>query len=590
MKQLFVNISAVCACICLACSCEDMFDPAIENNRGVEYMYENAAYAEGILANAYSRIPCDNYTFSEVATDDAVSNDAGNSFRRITSGAWTSDFDPLSQWVGCRAAIMYINLFLANADRVHWADDEIVAKMFLDREKGEAYGLRAMYNYYLLQAHAGRDADGTLLGFPIVTTVEDAENVVSQQRNTFEECVTAIYDDCARALELLPMEYANVTADSDVPAKYMETGAKASQYNRVFGDNFRGRMSGKTVQAFRAKTALLAASPAFGTVGWQEAADRAAELLDPIGGTAGMDTRGWRWFSNASQIDGLVDGKSPAEILWRGERRGQSNDWEKDNYPPSIYGNGRVNPTQNFVDAFPMANGYPIGDSESGYDAANPYQGRDPRLTAYVLVNGGTAGVNNTTVITASDGADQDALDRLSGRSTRTGYYLKKLLRQDINLDPVINSKQYHYVPRIRFTEMFLNYAEAANEAFGPTGTGEHGYSAYDVVRALRKRAGVGGKSDPYLESIKGDQDKMRQLIRNERRIELSFEGFRFWDLRRWQCGLNETAQGVNISQANGTYSVFDVETRNYKDYQTYGPIPYSEVLKFSELKQNKGW
>lgn len=63
----------------------------------------------------------------------------------------------------------------------------------------------------------------------------------------------------------------------------------------------------------------------------------------------------------------------------------------------------------------------------------------------------------------------------------------------------------------------------------GPQGEGTHGYSAYDVVKAIRQRAGIGENgSDPYLESIKGDRDKMRELIRNERRLELCFEGFRF--------------------------------------------------------------
>ena len=80
----------------------------------------------------------------------------------------------------------------------------------------------------------------------------------------------------------------------------------------------------------------------------------------------------------------------------------------------------------------------------------------------------------------------------------------------------------------------------------------------------------------------------MRQLIRNERRIELCFEGFRFFDLRRWKENLNETARGMEIT--DGVYTPFDVETRNYRDYMYYGPIPYTEVLKFSELKQNAGW
>ena len=80
---------------------------------------------------------------------------------------------------------------------------------------------------------------------------------------------------------------------------------------------------------------------------------------------------------------------------------------------------------------------------------------------------------------------------------------------------------------------MYLAYAEAANEAWGPKGDNGNGYSAYDVIKAIRKRAGIGGTSDPYLEQCAGDRDKMANLIRNERRLELCFEGFRFWDIRR---------------------------------------------------------
>ena len=75
-------------------SCDEMFEPALENNLGIDYMTKDASYAEGVLGNGYTRIPCRDFPFSEVATDDAVSNDAGNSYRRLTAGAWTSDNNP----------------------------------------------------------------------------------------------------------------------------------------------------------------------------------------------------------------------------------------------------------------------------------------------------------------------------------------------------------------------------------------------------------------------------------------------------------------------------------------------------------------
>ena len=132
---------------------------------------------------------------------------------------------------------------------------------------------------------------------------------------------------------------------------------------------------------------------------------------------------------------------------------------------------------------------------------------------------------------------------------------------------------------------MFLNYAEAANEAWGTDGMGTYGFSARDVIAAIRKRAGI-TQPDNYLASITS-KDDMRKLIHNERRLELSFEGFRFWDLRRWKDNLTEQAKGVIIT--NNVYNVQPVENRQYSDFMYYGPLPLSEVLKTS-LQQNKGW
>jgi hypothetical protein len=85
----------------------------------------------------------------------------------------------------------------------------------------------------------------------------------------------------------------------------------------------------------------------------------------------------------------------------------------------------------------------------------------------------------------------------------------------------------------------------------------------------------------------------MRELIRNERRLELCFENHRFWDLRRWKANLTETAKGVSITTTPSgalDYKGIDVEQRDYKEYMLYGPIPYSEMLKYSNLQQNDGW
>lgn len=601
------NIIKLLAFLPLLTSCDDIFTPAIENIRGLDAMYKEPSYAQGILANAYVLLPYSSTPNSDVATDDAVTNDKTSDYLKMATGSWAANSDPMSQWQARRNAIQYINLFLERADSVKWANDPTIAAMFKERLKAEAYGLRALQMFYLLQVHGGWDDSGKLLGVPILTHSETPASDFNVARNSFQDCIDSIIVDATRAESHLPLTYDDLANDADVPAKYQAMGiTKASDYNRVFGAIVRGRMCGNIANAIIAQATLLAASPAYNkgtTVTWANAADRAAVVLDHIGGVSGLAPTGLTWYSkdNAAEITTAQTnkGSNPKEIIWRGDI-GSSNDLETSNFPPSLEGKGRINPTQNLVDAFPMANGYPISDkTNSGYNASDPYSNRDPRLAKYIVVNGSTQGPANAVITTATYGTNYDAKDKESGYSTRTGYYLRKLLRSDCNVTSASSTKQLHYDSRIRYTEIFLDYAEAANEAWGPTGKGTHAYSAYDVIKAIRTRAGVGvNNGDPYLENIKNtsNQDAMRELIRNERRLELCFENHRFYDLRRWKVDLsklNETANGMQIDKQNDntiTYTTVPVETRNYEDYMYYGPIPYSETLKWTNLQQNHGW
>lgn len=586
MKKIQLLIGL--AVLLFSVGCKDMLKPEIENNLDLESTYNNATYAQGLLLNGYARIPTNSWSFNDVATDDAVSNDRNNAYLKIATGQWTAINNPLSQWVNSRAAIQYLNLFFSVTDNVKWAIEPNINRMFNDRMKGEGYALRAMFNYYLLQAHAGKGNNGQLLGIPVVLQPEGQDADFNKPRATFDAAMEQIYRDLDMAEQLLPVDFEDIASDAQIPAKY--SGVGKDNYNRVFGYYFRGRVTARIAKAIRAKASLLAASPAFNpsaVAKWEKAANDAAAVIDLRGGLVNLTANDIKWYDKDAGIEGLASGVNPSEILWRNDV-GSSNDLERNNFPPTLFGSGRVNPTQNLVNAFPMANGYPIGNANSGFTASSPYDNRDPRLKLYILVNGGTAGTAGSAINTTLNGPTNDALNKVE-TSTRTGYYMRKLLRQDVNLNPSSTTNQKHYNPRIRYTEIYLSYAEAANEAWGPLNGGTHGYSAYDVIKAIRRRAGVGtNNNDPYLESIKSDQVKMRELIRNERRLELCFEGFRFWDLRRWNTSLTEVAQGVSISGT--TFTQINVENRVYQPYMIYGPIPYSEILKYNNLIQNAGW
>ena len=578
------------------CACADLINPSVQNAQTEEQMFKDASSAQGILGYGYANLPFETKSTTDIATDDAVTNDLGNTYRNMAQGTWAANNDPMSQWQARKITIQYMNLFLKHVEEVSWSKDPKRQAMFVDKLRGEALALRALNMYYLLRNHAGWTADGQLLGVPVILEPEGVESDFNQPRATFQACVEQIYADIDEAMALLPFDYVQLTDDNAVPQRYKDQGVVyAQEYNVVFGDTFRGRISGRIAQTIKALTALLAASPAYSDgsgVTYADAAKEAAAVLRHINGVAGMDPTGYKWFMEKKTLDALGSGECPPEILWRGSINKGTEDYafginqEKDNYPPTLYGNGRINPTQNFVNAFPMANGYPITDPNSGYSAADPYAGRDPRLAEYVIYNGAT--YKGTQIITGAYSSDNNGLGKIS-TSTRTGYYLRKLLRDDCDPNPSVNNAQYHYPVYIRYTEIFLAYAEAMNEAYGPTHKGDIGCSAYDVIKALHDRAGVG---NDYLDSIQGDQNKMRELIRNERRIELSFENKRFWDMRRWKLDLNESANGVRIEQSGSSlqYTEFAVEPRSYKDHMYYGPIPETEVLKWSNLDQNKGW
>lgn len=582
-------------------ACDDLFEPALENNQDITEMYHLPTFARGIIDNAFLTIPYDaefNSDYcTDVATDDAVSNDNEKDYKKMAMGTWSSQNNPMNQWENRYHAIQYCNLFLENCDKVEWDySSESLNQMHADLYKGQAYALRGMHFFFLLRAHTGK-VGGELLGLPIHIASEDGSSDFNQPRPSFKECIDQIISDFDEALKYVPTEYGDVS-DAQVPAKYKQIGGTDTEYNKAFGTHQRGKIDGRMIAAFKAQVALFAASPAYASAGamtWEKAAEYAAASLKNVGGVAGVDPEGWTWYCNKSVIDSYDFTKpDPLEICWRGNVSESTTTIESNNYPPSLKGKGRINPTQNLVDAFPMANGYPISDGHSGFDPANPYENRDPRLKAYILVNGETQGAHDDVINTAADNTETlDGLNRENGQSTQTGYYMRKHTRGDVNLNPATGKK--HFGARIRYTEIFLDYAEAANEAQGPqANVGGANYSAYDVIKAIRARVHQGENwTDAYLESIKNDKDKMRELIRNERRLELCFENHRFWDLRRWQTNIAETAKGVSITtNASGAleYRYIDVEPRNYQDYMIYGPIPYSEILKWSNLQQNDGW
>lgn len=432
-----------------------------------------------------------------------------------------------------------------------------------DRVRAEARFLRAWYYSILLQ-HYG--------GVPIVgDTLYTATDVIPANRNTYSETVEYIVTELDAAGQDLPL---------------IQTG------------NDYGRAGRGACLALKARVLLYAASPLFNGSNfapegplkeltgystadperWKRASDAARAVIASNGYTLVEDNRK-PGYGFVKQFVTRVNTEYIFQVM-----RGQNWELESIWQPPTRGGGGRGGafPYQETVDAFGMANGLPITDENSGYDPQNPYKDRDPRLDYSIihdqsLIITRSSGVPVPVNIFLGPGSTQDAVYN----GTPTGYYVNKML------DPAVSANELVQTPRclplMRYAEVLLNYAEATNEYGGPT------QDVYDAVEAIRSRAGL----NPYQLKEGLTQSEMRDIIMNERRVELAFEGFRFFDVRRWMIAEeteNKMMHGMQVRRSSGgdvTYTIFNVRQHNFSMSNYLWPIPQSEIGKSAELLQN---
>ena len=212
-----------------------------------------------------------------------------------------------------------------------------------------------------------------------------------------------------------------------------------------------------------------------------------------------------------------------------------------------------MQPTQNLVDDYAMANGLPITDPASGYNPANPYVGRDPRFYATVLYNG--ASYRGSTVETFTPGGKDSKDGPDNWNTSKTGYYLKKFMNDAYPLQNPWGNAGFQPWIYIRYAEVLLNYAEAANEAYGPDAVPAGAtYSARAALNLVRARSSV---NMPAI-AAGASQAQLREAIRYERRVELAFEEHRFYDVRRWKIAdvtENKPALGITITRSGGNFT-----------------------------------
>jgi len=608
-----IYFAAILASTIIFSSCVDFLEPLPNGTIPEEDLWNRPSYIEGFVGHAYTYIP-KNYAnnrgfYLDGATDDAVITNRLHAMNRFGIGTMGTDNDPFKDdiYVNSYNAIVSVNRFLEDNKGLNtrYSTDPVENDLRRKRLHGEAFALRAWYEWELLKYYGGVGAkSGELLGISIIKTAfQDVDkDVLATPRSSYLESMKQIQEDCDSAFNYL----------IDAHRDWLKEDANAIETGAILY----GAMDKLSLKAMLSRMYLTYASPLFNPENdlerWKKAAQAAKEAID-----LKLKVDEEYGFDRYAQVD-WNNPNFPGIMATSQYVKDKSA--ETAFYPTSLKGghNGAIGASQELVDAFPMANGYPITDERSGYDPQNPYEGRDARFYSTIFYNQSEArDTKNGLIHKFESWVYEDANEgKILGedyagnpKTSLTNYHIKKFLYKNYN--PNVTSMTAAG-PRSKFiyrwAHVVLDFAEAANEVVGPT-TEIYGLTAKEAISWLRKRKTTDGTessyatSDPYLDEVSIDKDKFREFIRNERRLETCFEGMRFFDLQRWSTEddlsllnavvhrpeiVRNLAGGFEYSEGTAEKPYVVVATRKFTS--PYIPLPYDEILRVDELEQNMGW
>jgi hypothetical protein len=440
--------------------------------------------------------------------------------------------------------IRTINMFIANMQAGTLPQD--VKNRFI----GQALFWRA-YRYFELVKLYG--------GVPIVTTPlpgvgPAAKAAANLPRNTTTQTFTQIINDLDSAVAYLPVQW-----------------IKNEDY---------GRITAGSTEAFLGRVLLTYASPQFNPTNdgtrWQAAYDANTKAI------AILSANGFglypKWDITLWTTEGSAGGSTPrnpeAVLVTEYNTANTDIDMNNESYDNSTRpkylatSGGSNNPTWELAAAFPMKDGKDTLSSTYAYSMQTFYKNRDPRFYETIAYNGCNWGLSGNSTYrlwtyfyyNSKSAPTKTATTEPSASSS--GFYLRK------GIDPSLTLANIAYAGtdwiEIRYAEVLLNQAEAAAE-IGHLGVGQE---AYANLIAIRKRAGIDAGTGLYGLASGMNHDQMINAIMFERRIELAFEGKRYFDLRRRKL-LESTLNGkvrngiVVTLKNNNSYTDYITTTRD---------------------------
>lgn len=536
---------------------EKVFSDAEYTRRALYDLYGRMREVENNNSGSFSRLMSMNVQVAMLdnATDDGAGNTTRNAglvpgIQRYITGAISGNTNPVTgthPWTFYYNAIRNANIFIANVDKSPLTSSEKISSF------NQARFLRAYFYHELFR----------WFGAVVISTEpSDPFSFEETKRESLENTVRFIVN-----------EFDTLSMEGALPDKW-----EGSDY---------GRATRTAAMAYKARTLLYAASPLFESSGvqWQEAANAALELIT---------------YADSKVLHTLyIDGIEPEKSYTRyfNERnnnenilvylRAETNDlyhlfpafnpWNVNKELTTV-------PTQWLVDCYDMVDGSepilgynvdnsPIINPNSGYDEQDPYKNRDPRFYQSILHHGMSwPSVNN----------QRPVVDLTTPNNWGSGYFLVKYL--DDRIDHRTGGQTSLNFIMMRYAEVLLNYAEAINEASNTPDSRER---AVEQLNRIRERAGI---TNP-LNAADYSQSQLRERIRKERRVELSFEEHRFFDIRRWKIArevMNRPAIGIAIE--NGAFVRKVLDKRSYNERMNLSPIPINEVNNSPLIYQNPGY
>lgn len=518
-------------------------------------VFEDEALTQAYMYNIYGYMPC-GYGVSTAPGIDIVRTgglgltdllDGSTDLLRspamwnesngvMIPGTISAAYNPLEVWANRYEVIRKVNNLLANT-----GDDSVLDKDFVSRVRAEARFVRAFMYFDLVRRYGA---------VPLIKELQDYDDPQALQvpRDPIEDIYDFIYE-----------EFKDI-AENGLPA-----AAEMSASDM-------GRANSEAAWALNGRAMLFAQR-------WKESAECSAKVMESGYHSLNPD------YNALFQSKG-GDREVIFEVLFDGLNKGHAADML---YMPPSLDNGwgaQSCPTQELVDSYEMLDGSRF-DWSNPEHAANPYEGRDKRLQWSIIVDGSE--FKGKTIRTAWLEPD-DGLGLVE--RTNTGYYIRKFLDETLPFEKLVgyggSSTSWK---EIRLAEVLLNYAEALNELNqGPDPEGK----AYEAVRRVRERAGL-----PELPSGL-DYAAFRERIVQERKVELAFEGHRFWDLRRWRMAeevLNDKYfHGIRITEDDDGSKIYDVFEVNSVPRQVFlekhylMPINQGEIEKNPKLLPNNGY